>query len=142
LALGARCSGKRVLCEVPLADNLADAQRIVDADAASDKHVFVDMFGRFDPTNELLHAAIADGRYGGLKALEIEVRSALLWEGHQILLDSLAMDVMHGSLDTVVRALGRPSSTTAIGVEKESGGRPAWSCSTTPVPSCAAAPRR
>jgi predicted dehydrogenase len=115
-------AGKNVLCELPLADNLADAQRIVDADAASDKHVFVDMFGRFDPSTVLLHAAIADERYGPLKTLESELRSALLWEGYEIRLDSIAIDVMHSSLDTIVTALGRPSSTTAIGVEKDSGG--------------------
>jgi predicted dehydrogenase len=114
--------GKHVLCELPLADNLADAQRIVDADAASDKHVFVDMSGRFDPSTELLQAAIADDRYGPLKALEIELRSALLWEGYEIRLDSIAMDVMHGSLDTIVTALGRPAAPTAIGVEKASRG--------------------
>jgi hypothetical protein len=45
-----------------------------------------------------------------------------LWEGYEIRLDSIAMDVMHGSLDTIVTALGRPTTTTAIGVEKESGG--------------------
>jgi predicted dehydrogenase len=115
-------AGKHVLCELPLADNLADAQRIVDAHVASDKHVFVDMFGRFDPSTELLHAAIADDRYGPLKALETELRSALLWEGYEIRLDSIAMDVLHGSLDTIVTALGPPTTTTAIGVEKESGG--------------------
>jgi predicted dehydrogenase len=115
-------AGKHVLCELPFADNLADAQRIVDAHAAGDKHVFVDMFGRFDPSIELLHAAIADKRYGPLKALESELRSALLWEGYEIRLDSIAMDVMHSSLDTIVTALGRPTTTTAIGVENKRGG--------------------
>lgn len=115
-------AGKHVLCELPLADNIADAQRIVDAHAASDRQVFVDMSGRFDATTELLHVAIADGRYGRLKTLELEIRSALLWEGYEIRLDSIAMDVMHGSLDTIVTALGRPASTTAIGVDKGTGG--------------------
>ncbi len=115
-------AGKHVLCELPLADNMADAQRMVDAHAASDKHLFVDMFGRFDPSNELLHTAIADRRYGPLKALDIELRSALLWEGYEIRLDSIAMDVLHGGLDTIVTALGRPTATTALGVEKMSGG--------------------
>ena len=66
------------------------ADDIVDAHAASDRQVFVDMFGRFDPATELLHAAIADGGYGALKALDIEVRSALLWEGYDIRLRSIA----------------------------------------------------
>jgi predicted dehydrogenase len=95
-----------------------DARRIVDAQAGSDRQVFVDMFGRFDPATELLHAAIAQGRYGPLKTLAIELRSALLWEGYQIGLDSLAMDVLHSSLDAIVTALGRPESMTAMGVAK------------------------
>ena len=77
------------------------------------------MFGRFDPATEFLHTAIAQGRYGTLKTLSMELRSALLWEGYQIGLDSIAMDVLHSSLDTIVTALGRPASMTAMGVAKD-----------------------
>jgi predicted dehydrogenase len=111
-------AGKHVLCELPLAATMDEAHRILDAQAASDRQVFVDMFGRFDPATEVLHTAIAQGRYGPLKTLAIELRSALLWEGYQIGLDSLAMDVLHSSLDTIVTALGRPESVTAMGVAK------------------------
>jgi predicted dehydrogenase len=114
-------AGKHVLCELPLATTMDDARRVVDAQAASDRQAFVDMFGRFDPATEFLHAAIAQGRYGTLKTLTIELRTALLWEGYQIGLDSLAMDVLHSSLDTIVTALGRPESVTAMGVAKGSG---------------------
>jgi predicted dehydrogenase len=112
-------AGKHMLCELPLAATMDDARRIVEAQAASDRQVFVDMFGRFDPATEFLHAAIAEGRYGTLKTLTIELRSALLSEGYQIGLDSLAMDVLHSSLDTIVAALGRPESMTAMGVAKD-----------------------
>jgi len=115
-------AGKHVLCELPLAATMADARRIVDAQAASDRQVFVDMFGRFDPATEFLHTAIAEGSYGNLKTLTMELRTALLWEGYQIGLDSLAMDVLHGSLDAIVTALGRPASMTSMGVAKDSGG--------------------
>jgi len=118
-ALRALQAGKHVLCELPLAATMDDAHRIADAAAASDRQVFVDMFGRFDPATEFLHTAIAEGRYGTLKTLAIELRSALLWEGYQIGLDSLAMDVLHSSLDTIVTALGRPESMTAMGVAKD-----------------------
>jgi predicted dehydrogenase len=114
-------AGKHVLCELPLAATMADARRIVDAAAASDRQVFVDMFGRFDPATEVLHITIAKGSYGPLQTLAIELRSALLWEGYQIGLDSIAMDVLHSSLDTIVTALGRPESMTAVGVAKDSG---------------------
>jgi hypothetical protein len=80
------------------------------------------MFGRFDPATELLHAAIAEGSYGTLKALSIETRTALLWEGYQLGLDAIALDVLHASLDAIATALGRPESMTAIGVGKDTGG--------------------
>jgi predicted dehydrogenase len=63
----ALAAGKHVLCELPLAATMDDARHIVDAAAASDRQVFVDMFGRFDPATEVLHAAIAEGRYGTLR---------------------------------------------------------------------------
>jgi predicted dehydrogenase len=112
-------AGKHVLCELPLATTMADARRIVDGQRASDRQVFVDMFGRFDPATELLHTAITEGRYGTLKTLSMELCTALLWEGYQIGLDSLAMDVLHSSLDAIVTALGRPESMAALGVAKD-----------------------
>jgi predicted dehydrogenase len=74
-ALRALAAGKHVLCELPLATTMADARRIVDAHAASDRQVFVDMFGRFDPATEFLHTAIAQGRYGTLTTLSSCSRS-------------------------------------------------------------------
>lgn len=118
-ALRALHAGKHVLCELPLAATMADARRIVDAQAAGDRQVFVDMFGRFDPATEFLHTAAAQGSYGTLQTLTMELRTALLWEGYQIGLDSMAMDVLHSSLDTIVTALGRPASMTAMGVAKD-----------------------
>jgi predicted dehydrogenase len=99
-----------------------DARRIVDAHAASDRQVFVDMFGRFDPATQFLHTAIAQGRHGTLKTLSMELRSALLWGGYQLGLDAIALDVLHSGLDTIVTALGRPESMTALGVGKDTGG--------------------
>ena len=114
-------AGKHVLCELPLASTLVDARRVVDAAEASERQVFVDMFARFDPVTTFWHEAITDQRYGSLKTLQIDTRTALLWEGYSLGLDSIAMDVMHASLDTVVTALGRPHSITAVGVSKDTG---------------------
>jgi predicted dehydrogenase len=121
-AIRALDAGKHVLCELPLAATMADARRIVDAHAASDRQVFVDMFGRFDPATQFLHAATAEGRYGTLKTLSMELRTALLWEGYQLGLDAIALDVLHSGLDAIVTALGRPASMTAMGVGKDAGG--------------------
>lgn len=114
--------GKDVLCELPLALTLAEARQVVDAHATSRRQVFVDMFGRFDPATVLLLEAVADGRYGALKALEIEGRSALLWPGYNIGLDSIVLDMMHASLDTIVITLGLPEHATAVGVAGASSG--------------------
>jgi predicted dehydrogenase len=118
-ALGA---GKHVLCELPLATSMNDARRVVDAHAASDREVFVHMAGRFDPATEFLSTAITTGTYGPLKSLHIDTRTALLWEGYDIGLDSIAMDVMHGGLDTIATTLGRPEATTVTGVAMDPRG--------------------
>jgi predicted dehydrogenase len=115
-------AGKHVVVELPLATTMADARRVVNAHTASDRQVFVDMFGRFDPATEFLSNAIGDGQYGALKTLDLQTRTALLWEGYELGLDSIAMDVMHTSLDAIVTALGPPASTTAIGVDGNTGG--------------------
>lgn len=114
--------GKHALCELPLATDMDDAQRVLDAHAASDRQVFVDMAGRFDPATEMLATAIAAGTYGPLKTLQFNVRTALLWEGYELGLDSIAMDVLHGTLDTVASALGPPEQITALGVASDAGG--------------------
>ena len=115
-------AGKHVLCELPLTSTIADARRVIDAHADSDRQVFVDMFGRFDPGTEYLLETITTWRHGALKTLHFELRTALLWEGYDIGLDSIAMDVMHSSLDTIVTAVGRPHMITAVGVTKAGGG--------------------
>ena len=115
-------SGKHALCELPLATSVADAQRVIDAHAASDRQVFVDMAGRFDPATEILSEAIDAGRYGPLMELGFTTRTALLWEGYDLGLESLAMDMLHGTLDTIASALGRPQSITALGMARAGAG--------------------
>ena len=121
-AIRALEAGKHVLCELPLAATIDDARRIVDAQVASDGQAFVDMFSRFDPAVDFLHTAARERPHGALKTLHIATRTSLLWEGYRLGLDSIAMDVMHSSLDTIVAALGRPESMTAIGVGRDTGG--------------------
>jgi predicted dehydrogenase len=115
-------TGRDVLCELPLASTMADARRIVEAQQATGREVFVDMFSRFDVAVEFLQSAVSDGRYGTLKTLRWATRTALLWEGYDLGLNSIAMDVMHSSLDTIVAALGRPQSITAHGTSNDTGG--------------------
>jgi predicted dehydrogenase len=69
---------------------------------------FVDMFSRFSPANQHLRQAAADQRYGPLQVLEIEGRTALLWPGYDLGLDTLALDMMHADFDLVTSLLGQP----------------------------------
>jgi predicted dehydrogenase len=114
--LRALAAGKHVLCEQPLALTMADAQRVADVAAASDRQVFVDMFGRFSPAYRPLREAVADQTYGRLQALELEVRSALLWPGYDLRLDTIVLYTLHGDLDTLVQVLGMPESFTTTAV--------------------------
>jgi predicted dehydrogenase len=115
-------AGKHVLCEQPLVLTMADAQRVADAAAASDRQVFVDMFGRFSPAYRPLREAVADRTYGRLQALELEVRSALLWPGYDLRLDTIVLYTLHGDLDTLVQVLGMPESYATTAVTGAEGG--------------------
>ncbi|MEW2576432.1 Gfo/Idh/MocA family protein [Streptomyces syringium] len=132
-AVRAMRAGKDVLCELPLATSIDDAHRVIEAQRATGRQVFVDMFARFSPANEYLTQAVTDGRYGPLRTLEIETRTALLWEGYDLLLDSLAMDAMHADLDIIATVLGRPSDITAIGAQGDPRGSAAEALLTYPT---------
>jgi predicted dehydrogenase len=122
VAVRAMQAGHDVLLELPLATTLEDARRIIAAQQATGQQAFVDMFSRFSPANQHLRQAVADQRYGPLTVLEIEGRTALLWPGYDLGLDTLALDMMHADFDLVTSLLGQPSTVqvTATGAQ---GGR-------------------
>jgi predicted dehydrogenase len=115
IAVRAMKAGKDVLIELPLATTLADAHRIVAAQQATGCRAFVDMFSRFSPACQHLRQAVAAQRYGPLTVLEIEGRTALLWEGYDLGLDTLALDMMHADFDLVTGLLGQPSTVQVTG---------------------------
>src|SRR5215472_11159211 len=115
VAVRAMQAGKDVLIELPLATTLEDAHRIVAAQQATGRNAFVDMFSRFSPAAQQLHQAVADQRHGPLRVLEIEGRTALLWEGYDLGLDTLALDMMHADFDLVTSLLGRPGTVQVTG---------------------------
>src|SRR5215471_15662441 len=119
VAVAAMEAGRDVLIELPLATTLEDARRVIAAQQATGRQAFVDMFSRFSPANQQLRQAVADQRYGPLRVLEIEGRTALLWPGYDLGLDTLAMDMMHADFDLVTSLLGQPSTVHVVGT----GGR-------------------
>ena len=110
VAVRAMQAGRDVLIELPLAGTLEDARGIVAVQLATGRRAFVDMFSRFSPANQHLRQAVAGQRHGPLRALEIEGRTALLWEGYDLGLDTLALDMMHTDFDLVTGLLGRPGT--------------------------------
>jgi predicted dehydrogenase len=115
VAVRALQAGRDVLIELPLATTLADARRIVAAQQTTGRRAFVDMFSRFSPANQHLRQAVADQRYGPLTVLEVEGRTALLWEGYDLGLDTVALDMMHADFDLVTSLLGQPHTVHAAG---------------------------
>src|SRR5215472_8917429 len=115
VAVQAMQAGKDVLIELPLATTLDGARRIIAAQQATGRRAFVDMFSRFSPASQQLRQAVAEQRHGPLRVLEIEGRTALLWEGYDLGLDTLALDMMHTDFDLVTSLLGRPATVHAAG---------------------------
>lgn len=122
VAVRALKAGRDVLVELPLATTLADARRVVAAQQATGRRAFVDMFSRFSPANQHLRQAVADQRYGPLTVLEVEGRTSLLWEGYDLGLGTLALDMMHADFDLVTSLLGKPQTVHAAGTG-DPGGR-------------------
>jgi len=56
-----------------------------------------------------------------LTVLEIEGRSALLWEGYDLRLQTLALDMMHADFDLVTSLLGRPDTIHVAGRDGPAG---------------------
>jgi predicted dehydrogenase len=110
VAVRAMQADRDVLIELPLADTLEDAHLIIAAQQATGRKAFVDMFSRFSPAGQQLRQAVAGQRYGPLQVLEIEGRTALLWEGYDLGLGTLALDMMHADFDLVTGLLGRPGT--------------------------------
>jgi predicted dehydrogenase len=122
VAVRAMQAGRDVLIELPLATTLEDAHNIVAAQRATGRRAFVDMFSRFSPANRHLRQAVAGQRHGPLRVLEIEGRSALLWPGYDLGLDTLALDMMHADFDLATGLLGQPTTVHVAGIG-EPGGR-------------------
>lgn len=112
-------AGKHALVELPLADTLTDAQRVVQATEGSDRQVFVDMFERFIPANQALVDAVGDGSYGRLEQLTLWNLTAHLWPGASLGLAVLPLEAMHSDLDLVTRVLGMPTDIGIATVERD-----------------------
>src|SRR5262249_35117027 len=67
-------AGKAVMCEKPLAPNLSEAQRCVDALGEQAGNIFLAFNRRFDPSHAAVKQAIEAGEIGTLEQLTITSR--------------------------------------------------------------------
>jgi len=65
-------AGKHVLCEIPIADTLADARRVVEAQEETGLVAMVDHVRRFNPSHQWVHNKI---RAGELKVQQMDVQT-------------------------------------------------------------------
>ena len=65
-------AGKHVLCEIPIADSLADSRRVVEAQKASGLVAMVDHVRRFNPSHQWVHNKIVAGE---LKLQQLDVQT-------------------------------------------------------------------
>jgi predicted dehydrogenase len=110
-----------VLVELPLAATLEQAQRVIEVQRASGRRAFVDMFSRFSAHNQHLRQAVSEQRYGPLRMLEVENRTALLWPGYHLTLDTIALDMLHADVDLVTALMGRPAGMHVTGLAGRDG---------------------
>lgn len=121
IAIRALQAGRDVLVELPLAATVEQAQRVIEVARASRRRAFVDMFSRFSAHNQQLRQAVSEQRYGPLRMLEVENRTALLWPGYHLALDTIAMDMLHADLDLVTGLLGHPAGMQVSGLAGREG---------------------
>jgi len=120
LAIAALEAGKHVLVEKPVAVCSADAQRLVDAAAASDRICMPAMCVRFWPGWDVLLAALQDGRHGALRSLVLRrLGTRPDWSGG-FYEDSHAsggalFDMHVHDADLVLAALGDPRRVHSAG---------------------------
>lgn len=69
--LKAAAKGKKVMCEKPIALDVAEAERCVEELGDAADHVMMGFNRRFDPTFAEIHARVADGEIGQLQQLTI-----------------------------------------------------------------------
>jgi predicted dehydrogenase len=73
-----------VLCEKPVADSVADAERMVEVAAETDTDLVVNHSRRFSPAHRSLRDALADGVLGDVRAVNVHWRRELLRNGTHV----------------------------------------------------------
>lgn len=112
--LKAIASGKDVLLETPAVLGVADAEALILASEAGSRHVYVNLFIRFEPAYVWLKEKVDSGLYGALKSLKVRRETAPIWG--DLGLEKIGPHLMIHDFDFVTWLLGLPDAVDAKGM--------------------------
>jgi len=120
-AVAALRAGRHVLCEKPMALTLADADRMIEAAAASERLLMIAQCIRFWPEYTFLRDAVREGTYGRLLSLNMfRMGGRPIWSWDNWFLDPARsggpiVDLHIHDVDYVHALLGMPDTVQATG---------------------------
>ena len=122
-AIAALKAGKHVLCEKPLAQNSADAKKVLAAVEASEKFLMPAMCMRFWPGWAEMKAIVTAEKYGKVRAASFRRVSAKpAWGKAKTHFGGALFDLHIHDTDFVNFLFGRPQSVFSTGVQGADGG--------------------
>ncbi len=121
--LAALKAGKHVMCEKPMARTSAEARKIADAAAGSDKFFMPAMCMRFWPHWVWIKQAVADRRYGKVLGASFYRMAAMPpgWFGKGEWSGGALLDLHIHDTDFVYHLFGKPQAVFSRGYAKTSG---------------------
>jgi predicted dehydrogenase len=121
-AIAALEAGKHVLCEKPLAQNFADARKVLKVADAAEKFLMPAMCMRFWPGWNRLKKVIAERTYGEVRAANFRRLSAMpAWGTAGVHTGGALFDLHIHDTDFVNFLFGRPKSVFSTGVIGKGG---------------------
>ena len=123
LTLAALASGKNVMCEKPLATSSADAMKIATAAKAARGFFMPAMCVRFWPEWEWLKRAVADEKYGPVRAATFRRLGSMPagWFKEGKLSGGAVVDLHVHDTDFIYHLFGKPHGVFSRGYTKTSG---------------------
>jgi len=123
VAIAALEAGKHVICEKPLALNLSECSRILNATRNSGRIFMVAHVVRFIPAYRMLAQAIRDDHFGPLHSIHFKRWSAVPawsdWLARPAESGGAILDLLIHDFDQSIWLLGMPSRVSAIPMESE-----------------------
>jgi predicted dehydrogenase len=122
-AIAALEAGKHVICEKPLALNMADCDRILDAVRKSDRIFMVAHVVRFFPAYRFLAQAVRDQQFGPLQSIHFRRWSGIPawaeWLNTQAESGGAIHDLLIHDFDQAIWLCGMPDRVSAEPIESE-----------------------